>query len=851
MLSLARPAGKEYTECGVQTDYSNQASICATAPIPEAAIPQEPTNDPSVELSPLLSARSHSRSPSYTDSAYSQAQHTQDISFDSVSSDANRSMTTTTRAYKRGQLPVNRPTTILGRQPSSRVFSLPEATPKFTMKRVLGKKTARVVSMPAAPPRRPSEGLDISTNAGDPFGSDDEEHTRVRVKSQATDVPYTPSAPSSPDSVVIIANNSNQLSSDFLRPRPDDLSSDSEQEGSWLAWAESPPRPIPALHGPLSLPYARCPSGAEGTIIEEPESLPRVIWGLDADEAKANRPSRMASSQPAPKKHTAEVQSKSKQEAKRPTVGAKRIMDTQVRNRSLPGHEEIIPRQVVQQLPAPPDFILKHSEPIDLGRLVSNHPDPAAVSAARTAQWQSSFQHQLPTPELVYDLSPELQAMIFAQERLRNHGLSPPMNTSHLGRSLKPSVSVEPALSLLESIRSSRSPIALDDLAPASGYPQGLSSAQLSAFGLAQVQKYRQQQLQGLLPTPPSSSSPIWSSSFSPYQSGLLSPEMLAAAGLSQLSPEYLQSMSGFETSQHALSAAPGVFDYRKMHMNSLAPAAQINGNAHRLPPRLAAEYARRRAAPEPAIDAQQLESELSRQLSSPARGVGQSPVVPKPPPNTPYNAASLYGTKGRPQGPTLVVPPSPISSHETTATSLSQHARSIPLSKLMQRRLSIVPEEDYASSVDSGRTPPTQARAHAQVAGSGASGLHLYLSPTGRPNTNPASFGMLGDALSAQYGMADVGATTNKTHNITANVRLPSVPGKTSGPAGRGEAQAVKEAQRRHGSSPFVKDGGQRFESNRGRGQKRGGRGRRGRGGGVSAIHGAERVDGGMMVKS
>ncbi|KAI0329442.1 hypothetical protein GY45DRAFT_1279926 [Cubamyces sp. BRFM 1775] len=763
-------------------------------------------------------------------------------------------MTTTTRAYKRGQLPVNRPTTLLGRQPSSRVFSLPEATPKFTMKRALGKKTARIVSMPAAPPRKPSEGLDISTNAGDPFGSDDEEHTRVRVKSQATDVPYTPSAPSSPDSVVIIANNSNQLSNDFLRPRPDDLSSDSEQEGSWLTWAESPPRPIPALHGPLSLPYARCPSGAEGTIIEEPESLPRVIWGLDTEEAKPNRPSRTTSSQPAPKKHTVDAQSKPRQEAKRPAMGAKRVMDTQIRHRPVPGHEEVIPRQVAQQLPAPPDFVLKHSEPIDLGRLVGNHPDPTAP-ASRTAQWQSSFQHQLPTPELVYDLSPELQAMIFAQERLRNHGLSPATNTSHFGRSLKPSVAAESSLSLLESIRSSRSPIALDDLAPTSGYQQGLSSAQLSALGLAQVQKYRQQQLQGLLPTPPSSSSPIWSSSFSPYQSGLLSPELLAAAGLSQLSPDYLQSLSGFETSQHALNTAHGMFDYRKMNLNGLAPAAQINGNANRLPPRLAAEYARRRTAPEPAIDTQPFD-ELSRHLSSPARGVGQSPVVPKPPPNTPYNAASFYGTKGseiRAQGPAPVVPPSPTSPHETTATSLSQHARSIPLSKLMQRRLSIVPEEDYASSIESGRTPPAQARARAQVtgAGPGASGLHLYLSPTGRPNVNPASFGMLGDALSAHYGVTDIGAAKNKTHNITANVKLPGVPGKASGPAGRGEAQAVKEVQRRHGSGPFVKDGGPRPESSRGRGQKRGGRGRRGRGGGMTAIHGAERVDGGMMVKS
>ncbi|KZO93151.1 hypothetical protein CALVIDRAFT_540390 [Calocera viscosa TUFC12733] len=59
----------------------------------------------------------------------------------------------------------------------------------------------------------------------------------------------------------------------------------------------SPPKSIPALHGPLSLPYARCPSwvsscvfvtmlialcsGAEGIIIEEPENLHRIIWGLE------------------------------------------------------------------------------------------------------------------------------------------------------------------------------------------------------------------------------------------------------------------------------------------------------------------------------------------------------------------------------------------------------------------------------------------------------------------------------------------------------------------------------------------------------------------------------------------
>ncbi|TFK73933.1 hypothetical protein BDN72DRAFT_893643 [Pluteus cervinus] len=43
-------------------------------------------------------------------------------------------------------------------------------------------------------------------------------------------------------------------------------------------WEHSPPRPIPALHGPLSLPYARCPSGAEGVIMDDDNTPP--IWGL-------------------------------------------------------------------------------------------------------------------------------------------------------------------------------------------------------------------------------------------------------------------------------------------------------------------------------------------------------------------------------------------------------------------------------------------------------------------------------------------------------------------------------------------------------------------------------------------
>lgn len=445
--------------------------------------------------------------------------------------------------------------------------------------------------------------------------------------------------------------------------------------------------------------------------------------------------------------------------------------------------------------------------------------------------------------------------MIFAQERLRYQGLSPsyaniPSDTN--GR-MNPSLPAGSSLSLLESIKSSRSPIVLDDLSSPYGlYSRGLS-VQMSALGFGLKNGQQQQLHHGLLPTPPSSTSPIWSSSFSPYQGGILSPELLAAAaaaGLSPLNPHYLSSYGmqpRLDHPQHALGLNTGVLGNHAMPgrtlPDGLAPPAQINsGGAQRLPPRLAAEYARRRAGADPVADTPPLETDLSRYLSSPVRGVSQSPMVPKPPPNTPYGSTKRLDSQA--QKSLLAVPSSPTSLHDAQSLGLSQHPRSIPLNKLMQRRLSSVPEEDYASGVENARTPAAHTRGHARGAGDKSSGhgLHLYLSPSSRSNVNAASLDVLGDALGAHYGIDD------------ARVKFPGASGRTSGPAGRGEAQAVKEVHRRQGSSNANKDGGQRGDSGRGRGQKRGGRGRRGRGGGFHAgnmTHGAERVDGGMMVKS
>ncbi|KAG6920292.1 hypothetical protein DXG01_005061 [Tephrocybe rancida] len=103
-----------------------------------------------------------------------------------------------------------------------------------------------------------------------------------------SDMPATPSPPSSPESILVVGNDA-RISRTFLRqcsisgPK----ACDAEDETGWITWASSPPRPIPALHGPLSLPYARCPSGAEGTIIEDAD-LPRIIWGLDNEDTQSN-----------------------------------------------------------------------------------------------------------------------------------------------------------------------------------------------------------------------------------------------------------------------------------------------------------------------------------------------------------------------------------------------------------------------------------------------------------------------------------------------------------------------------------------------------------------------------------
>ncbi|RDB25321.1 hypothetical protein Hypma_007709 [Hypsizygus marmoreus] len=175
-----------------------------------------------------------------------------------------------------------------------RVVSLPGVSSDRSSK-------LRVVSLPPglaiqqlSPEESPAdessslEYLATSADTSCHSSRDESVHQNIRTF-LPSDMPATPSPSSSPESVLFTGKGSYVGRStphqrNCYESRPYDTTTDS----GWITWATSPPRPIPALHGPLSLPYARCPSGAEGTIIEDADPPP-MIWGLPLQESNRGR----------------------------------------------------------------------------------------------------------------------------------------------------------------------------------------------------------------------------------------------------------------------------------------------------------------------------------------------------------------------------------------------------------------------------------------------------------------------------------------------------------------------------------------------------------------------------------
>ena len=118
MLSTSCLAAKEYSERGVQTDSPITLSPLASPSLLQMDSPPhgKPDDAEPHELESPLHTGSL-MSPGHDEDAYSLDPI--DSSFDSTSSGANQSMTTTSRAYRLEEMSANLPTTLANKQPSS------------------------------------------------------------------------------------------------------------------------------------------------------------------------------------------------------------------------------------------------------------------------------------------------------------------------------------------------------------------------------------------------------------------------------------------------------------------------------------------------------------------------------------------------------------------------------------------------------------------------------------------------------------------------------------------------------------------------------------------------------------
>ncbi len=227
-------------------------------------------------------------------------------------------------------------------------------------------------------------------------------------------------------------------------------------------------------------------------------------------------------------------------------------------------------------------------------------------------------------------------------------------------------------------------------------------SRRMTAMELAH--QYQQHQLlkmqqQSLLPTPPNSSSPLWSSEFSPYNHHSVSPASLRH----QVIQEQLRDSEAPDQLRQLVRERLGRNIVHDPDISPLAPAAQIS-SASRL------DY------PGYEIDPQALANFLATQDIQHLPPLSSDVLLPVT--RAPQTLPGYLGHDARryaaPHHDTLLSPSSPEEFRYTRGHSQLQAPRSIPLARLMQRRLTSVPEEDSSPTIH-GRSPsPPQVTRHA-----------------------------------------------------------------------------------------------------------------------------------------
>ncbi|KAK7053470.1 hypothetical protein VNI00_004096 [Paramarasmius palmivorus] len=526
------------------------------------------------------------------------------------------------RSLKPSQLPYAKPSQLNG--PTQRVVSLPESSPPYRLKptgdryRVASMSETVKVSVPAdLDDSLSSECLESSLSLESSQSSLDKLISRPRTSLHSVTFPRTPSPPSSPESSIMIIGNNVEVSHSFLRHQPHRY----EEKCDWSTWANSPPRPIPALHGPLSLPYARCPSGAEGTLVEG-EDLSRMIWGLREDEVTPPAPrNEFLVDNDAQANVFSDQQIQSNYQSNQPPTA---VLSSSSDASKIPSHEK---DHALHGLPTPPDLpaprYLLEKRRDDSPIIIPPTPQQLEhLMEIRRILEPIGSRHPMPNPGLGF---------IWQRPDTRDESRSSLAGDT---ARLQPSapVFIPTRFQNDSQLRGPRHVNTMRDI------PDIQRSQPVSAGELATEYVLRQQARHTLL-TPPSSSPMAWS----PHLSDVAHPEIPFEPG---------GSFGCLDKGVPSCGFGPGAY-LDESHHSLFQPTTASSNHRH---------------------------------LSTRSVSVDPTPLTQVPP---------------SPESPVVM----------DTTHRFTQHPRSVPFARLLQRRLSVVPEEDTGSARIHPAKPTTQNR--------------------------------------------------------------------------------------------------------------------------------------------
>lgn len=440
-------------------------------------------------------------------------------------------------------------------------------------------------------------------------------------------------------------------------------------------------------------------SGAEGTIIEEPDNVAQMIWGLGPDDQPHNQiraegpPSHPDNAQNPPLYGSSQVPPRL-QKKRIPTQQVPKSSRAQISTHASHAKPSLARTQRQAHddkrtlLSQGPSYIETHQDidivtglpwnegqsmPASIGACdnPANDPDVFPVDNNRILEWQlARLRHALRTSladmESYSTYPGRLEPVIPA-------AMTPGFPQSH------PRIFVEPRPNEPFSPATRISPVEL---------AQQYRQQQLYRQAL-QKQKL---QVQSILPTPPNSSSPQWSSHFSPYLTycSTFSPELVGSVEhpVSVPSQKYRSSANASQYLRHV---------YEHSNTNDIDTSANIPSVKT---PQIAPNFHSASSLRQTSSSSSTL-AKYIKQLQALSPIAHFSPLQPLPPSNVPL--APLSSTDESPVGPfqsvyhspAVPTPPSPESPQSLSQGSSYHNSRSMASTRPVQRRLPSVPEED------------------------------------------------------------------------------------------------------------------------------------------------------------